>query len=157
LFGGSVGTVNTTLNSELQPQDIKIVQQDGKALPFTLRNRTLHFFSGLPGVVRVTAADRELVYSLVLPEVAEARWEPPAGSKRGIPQGARSAASSIDLWQALACLGAAGLLIDWVYFGRLGRAAAPKVVVRAAISTTAPERWQGRLRRSLRLAGRGRR
>jgi hypothetical protein len=162
LFGGSVGTVNTTLSSELQPSDIKVVQQDGRALPFTLKNRTLHFFSGAPGVVRVTAADRELVYSLVLPEVAEAKWEPPPGVRRGIPQGTRSAAASIDLWQALACLGAAGLLIDWVYYGRLGRAAAPKIAMRkvgVAAKGVAPNGatgLPGLLRRSMRFAGRGR-
>ena len=50
-----------------------------------MRNRSLQFFSGAPGIVRVTAADRELVYSLVLPEVSEAKWEPPAGVRRGIP------------------------------------------------------------------------
>ena len=155
LIGGSVGTVNATFNAELQPSDIKVTQQDGRSLPFTLRNRTVHFFSGLPGVVRVTAADRELVYSLVLPEVAEARWEPPAGAKRGIPPTRGSSSSSIDLWQALACLGAAGLLIDWVYYGRLGRSAAPTIAMRAPAASQ-PVGFPTRLRRSFRFAGRGR-
>jgi hypothetical protein len=105
----------------------------------------------------VRAADRELVYSLVLPEVAETKWEPPPGVKRGIPAGQRSAASSVDLWQALASLGAVGLIIDWVYFGRLGRSAAPKIAMRtvgsaARVSAGAP----GVLRRSFRFATRGR-
>jgi hypothetical protein len=130
LFGSSVGTVTAMLDPEVKPAQIRVVEDDGRALPFTLRNRTLQFFAGAPGRVRVTAADRELVYSLALPEVPEAVWEPPAGVKRGIPPARESAAAAIDLWQALACLGALGLLVDWIYFGRLGRTAAPRVSMR---------------------------
>src|SRR2546429_7521381 len=71
-----------------------------------------------------SAADRELVYSLVLPEVSDAKWEPPAGVKRGIPGNRQSSGGSVDLWQALACLGATGLVLDWGYYGRLDRTAA---------------------------------
>jgi len=127
LIGGSVGTVSAALEPEVKPSDIRVVQEDGRALPFTMRGRSLQFFSGVSGIVRVTAADRELVYSLVLPEVSDAKWEPPAGVKRGIPVNRQSSAGSIDLWQALACLGAAGLLVDWVYYGRFGRTAARRV------------------------------
>jgi hypothetical protein len=133
LIGGSVGTVSATLDPEIKPADIRVVQDDGRALAFTLRNRSLHFFSGAPGIVRVTAADRELVYSLVLPEISEAKWEVPAGAKHGIPANGRSSGGAIDLWQLLACLGAAGLLIDWVYFGRFGRTAR-----RSAVRTGSP-------------------
>jgi von Willebrand factor type A domain/Aerotolerance regulator N-terminal len=163
LIGGSVGTINTTLDSEVKPSDIRVTQADGSALPFTLRNRSLHFFSGAPGIVRVTAADRELVYSLVLPEIGEAKWEPPAGVKRGIPAARRNPAAAIDLWQALACLGALGLLVDWVFYGRLGRSAARKITVRRASSDTRadypgqPVSLPLRLRRKLSFAGRGRR
>jgi hypothetical protein len=152
LIGGAVGTVNATLESELKPSEIHVVQQDGRALPFTLRNRTLHFFSGAPGVVRVTAADRELVYSLVLPEIAESRWEPPASVKRGIPPTRQSSAAAIDLWQALACLGALGLLIDWIFYGRLGRTAAHSISIRPSSAMS----LVGRTRRKLSFAGRGR-
>jgi len=152
LIGGAVGTVNATLESELKPSEIRVQQQDGRALPFTLRNRTLHFFSGAPGVVRVIAANRELVYSLVLPEIAESRWEPPAGVKRGIPPARQSSAAAIDLWQMLACLGAAGLLIDWIFYGRLGRMAARQIPVRS----NATPSLAGRTRRKLSFAGRGR-
>ena len=152
LIGGAVGTVNATLESELKPSDIRVQQQDGRALPFTLRNRTLHFFSGAPGVVRVTAADRELVYSLVLPEVAESRWEPPAGAKRGIPPTRPSSATAIDLWQMLACLGALGLLIDWIFYGRLGRTAARPISIRPNFAAG----FVGRTRRKFSFAARSR-
>src|SRR5260370_34713867 len=130
LIGSSVGTVTATLDAQLKPEQIRVAQENGAALPFTLRNRTLQFFAGAPGVVRVTAADRELVYSLVLPEVSEATWEPPAGVKRGVPGARESTGGAIDLWQALACLGALGLLLDWIYYGRLSRTAAPRISTR---------------------------
>jgi hypothetical protein len=152
LIGSSVGTVTATLDAGVKPSEIRVVQEDGRALPFTLRNRTLHFFAGAPGIVRVTAADRELVYSLVLPEISESKWEPPASVKRGIPAARASSASAVDLWQALAILGAIGLLVDWVYYGRLGRTAAP----RTATQTVAMLPRGFRFRRKLSLAGRGR-
>ncbi len=146
LIGGSVGTVSATLDPETKPADIRVIQDDGRALAFTLRNRSLHFFSGAPGIVRVTAADREMVYSLVLPEVSEAKWDVPAGAKRGVPAGGRNSSGAIDLWQALACLGAAGLLIDWVYFGRFGRTAARRAAAYSApMSISLPQRLRRRL------------
>ena len=151
LFAGSVGTVNVNLASDLKPADIRVTQEDGRALPFTMHNRTLHFFSGDPGVVRVAAADHELMYSLVLPEIAESRWEPPAGVKRGIPSSRQNPTGPIDLWKALACLGALGLLIDWVLYGRLGRTAASRISIRPDADTL-----PGRLRRKISFAARGR-
>jgi von Willebrand factor type A domain/Aerotolerance regulator N-terminal len=152
LIGSSVGTVTATLDPEIKPAQIRVVQEDGRALPFTLRNRTLQFFSGSPGIVRVTAADREVVYSLVLPEISETTWEPPAGVRRGIPGLRQSSATAIDLWQALACLGAIGLLVDWVYYGRFGRTAAP----RSAPQTVAVLPLRLRFRRKVSAVGRGR-
>ena len=123
LIAGSVGAVTAAIDPEIKPSAIRVAQEDGTALPFTLRNRSLQFFAGAPGIVRVTGADRDLVYSLVLPEVSEAKWEPPPGVRRGIPPTRQSSTGAVDLWQALACLGAAGLLLDWIYFGRFGRTA----------------------------------
>lgn len=152
LIGSSVGTVTATLDPEVKASQIRVVQEDGGALPFTLRNRTLQFFAGAPGIVRVTAADRELVYSLVLPEVSDAAWEPPAGVKRGVPGARESTGGAIDLWQALACLGALGLLLDWVYYGRLGRTAAPRMSTRTV--SILPRGLQPRSK--IKVASRGR-
>jgi hypothetical protein len=62
--------------------------------------------------------DRELVYSLTLPDVAEATWKPPANVRRGIPRAALDGALQTDLWPWLAVLGGIGLLLDWLMFGR---------------------------------------
>jgi hypothetical protein len=131
VIGGSAGAVNVAVDPDIDPAKIRVTAEDGSSLPFTLRNRSLQFFAGAPGIVRVMAADREFDYSLVLPEVSEAKWEPPADVKRGIPDRRGRSSSALDLWQALACLGMAGLIVDWVLYGRLGRAAARAVAARA--------------------------
>jgi len=118
---GSVGMVSVDLEKEVRPQDVRVLQQDGTALPYTIRAHTLRFFSGTPGTARIMLADRELVYSLTLPELWETKWEPPPGVKRGVPNFRESVAASHDLWQGLAALGGLGLLLEWVLFGRASR------------------------------------
>jgi hypothetical protein len=143
VIGGSVGAVNVPLDPGVAPTQIRVTHEDGTALPFTVRNHSLQFFSGAPGIVRVAAADREFDYSLVLPEVSEAKWEPPTNAKRGIPNLGHGPSSSADLWQALACLGIIGLLIDWVYYGRLGRTAAPKAAGHIPLAARLPHLHAG--------------
>ncbi len=121
LTGGSVGSVKMTLDSDLAESDVRVLSEDGRTLPFTVRERTLNTFVGAPGTVRVIAGDREIVYSLTLPEVADTMWEPPAGIRRGIPPARQAGAGSREIWQLLAILGAAGLLLEWYLFGRLRR------------------------------------
>jgi hypothetical protein len=115
---GSAGTVTVELDPDVRPEDVRVLQQDGTPVPFTTRGATLRFFSGTPGTVRVLAADRETVYSLTLPEMWDAKWDAPAGVRRGIPAFREAAAFSRDLWQALALLGGLGLLAEWLLFGR---------------------------------------
>jgi hypothetical protein len=54
----------------------------------------------------------------------------------------------VDLWQALACLGMAGLILDWVYFGRMRRTA-----IRSAPGEGPAESFPALLLRRIRLAG----
>ncbi len=151
VIGGSVGAVNVAIDPDTDPVKIRVTQEDGTSLPFTMRNRSLQFFAGAPGIVRVTAADREFDYSLVLPEVSEAKWEPPIDAKHGIPAHRGSSSSALDVWQALACLGMAGLIADWVLYGRLGRTA-----MRSGAASPAPRITQSPLRRKIGFAGRRR-
>jgi hypothetical protein len=115
---GSAGMVTMELDTDIRPEDVRVLQQDGASLPFTTRGHTLRFFSGTPGTVRVQAADRETVYSLTLPELWEAKWEVPAGAKRGLPGFRPGTALSRDLWELLALLGGIGLVAEWILFGR---------------------------------------
>lgn len=118
LNGGSVGTVTAPLEAGTGAAAIRVLDGGERALPFTVRDNTLRFFTASPGVVRVMAGDREAVYSLTLPEVAETRWESPAGTLRGVPRPGGTGPASRDLWQVLALAGAAGLFAEWLLFGR---------------------------------------
>lgn len=122
ISGGSVGAVRLTMDTDTPAGQIKVTADDGASLPFTLRDRTLDFFSGVPGAVRVVAGDREYVYSLTLPQLWDSRWEPPAEAPKVIPRFAPSFGGASDIWQWLATLGAAGLALEWLLYGRFRRA-----------------------------------
>jgi hypothetical protein len=115
---GTVGTVGIPVGKDADPSAIRVLDDNQRPLPFTLRDGELQFFSGAPGAVSVLTGDRETVYSLTLPDVAEAAWRPPANVRRGIPRAAELESPPQDLWPWLAALGGLGLLVDWLLFGR---------------------------------------
>jgi hypothetical protein len=130
LSGGSVGAVKLEMEQDVAPGNVRVMAEDGSALPFVLRDRALHFFSGSPGVVRVVAGDREYVYSQTLPELWDTKWEPPAEVRRGIPRAQPLAPGAGNLWPWLALAGGAGLAAEWFLFGRFRRPRARRVVIR---------------------------
>ncbi|HEV8413521.1 MAG TPA: VWA domain-containing protein [Bryobacteraceae bacterium] len=119
---GTVGTVNVPVDKDAKPEDIRVVDAENRALPFTLDSGSaggnLRFFSGAPGTVRVQMGDREAVYSLALPDVGEAAWRVPASVSKGIPRALAANSAPRDLWPWLALLGGIGLLADWLLYGR---------------------------------------
>jgi len=115
---GTVGTVNVALDKGVDPARIRVITEDQRPLPFTVEGNTLRFFAGAPATVRVLTGDRENVYSLTLPDVAEAVWSAPQNVRHGIPRSQEENSPGTDLWPWLAVLGGAGLLIDWLLFGR---------------------------------------
>lgn len=121
ISAGSVGTVKAELDAGAADRDVKVASADGSPLPFTLRDRALHFYSGTPGSVRVVAGDNEYVYSLTLPELWETRWQPPAEARQDVPSFQTASAASGDLWPWLALLGGLGLLAEWLLYGRARR------------------------------------
>ena len=124
LHGGSAGTVTATLDTDGDPSNVKVLG-DQEQLPFTVQGRTVRFFAGTPQTVRIISSGREQVHSLSLPEIASTSWEPPRSAFRGLP-GPIARAVSRDLWQYLAVLGAIGLLVEWLVYGRARtRAVAP--------------------------------
>lgn len=137
LTAGSVGTVDFELDTGVRANEVRVLQENGTPVPFNIRENSVHFFTGKPGTVRVIAADREFVYSLTLPQLWESQWEPPASAKRGVPALQKPAAGSRDLWPALAVLGALGLLLEWILYGRMrrvvSRARRPLAAMRAKI------------------------
>jgi hypothetical protein len=121
ITGGSVGTVKLVMDQETNSADVKVMDQDGSPVPFTLRDRTLNFFAGTPGGVRVVAGNREYQYSLTLPELGDAKWQPPADAHQGIPRFQLMQDTASDLWPWLAIAGAFGLAVEWILYGRFRR------------------------------------
>jgi hypothetical protein len=118
LNAGSPGTITAELGPEADAGGVRVVAANGTELPYTLEGRNLRFFAGTSGTVRVFAGDSETVFSLTLPELAETKWVPPAGTRRGVPRAAGSGATSIELWPWLALAGALVLVLEWMLFGR---------------------------------------
>ena len=121
ISGGSVGIVKLVMDQQTTTPDVKVTGEDGSAVPFTLRDRTLNFFAGTPGDVRVVAGDREYLYSLTLPELWDSKWQAPADAHQGIPRFQQLMESSGDLWPWLALAGGLGLLAEWLLYGRFRR------------------------------------
>jgi len=115
---GTVGTVNVAVEKDTKPEGVRVLDDANRSLPFTIGENNLRFFSGAPGTVRVQMDDREMVYSLTLPDVGEAVWRVPAGISKGIPRAVVADAAPRNLWPWLALLGGMGLLIDWLLYGR---------------------------------------
>ena len=138
LDAGSVGSVKVALDADVRPDEVRVQQAEGKPVPFTVRDGAVHFFAGNPGTVRVQAHNREYVYSATLPQLWESKWEPEAGIRRGIPRPRIFGADFTELWRWLAILGAAGLITEWILFGRLTRGLARIVRSTAVRSASAP-------------------
>jgi hypothetical protein len=136
LTAGTVGTVDVELESEVDPANIHVVTEDAKPLPFTVDGKLLRFFDGAPGIVRVLTGDRELVYSLTLPQPGDVAWKP-VQAKRGLPARSPAEPGSQDIWQWLAVLAAICLVADWILYGRMrkGRIPAAATVSRAPVGS----------------------
>lgn len=126
LTAGAAGTVDVELEAETDPKTVRVQTEDGRSLPFTIEGKILRFFTADPGIVRVLTGDRELVYSLTLPQPGDTVWKPATGDvlkgvKEGLPGRAPAGPLSRDIWQWLALAGAAGLIADWILYGRIDR------------------------------------
>ena len=122
-----VGTVNVSVAPGTDPATIRVLRPDGTPIPFTIQGESVHFYSGTPGSVRVLTGDRESIYSLSLPELADSKWAVPDSARKGLPT-FRETASSHDIWQGLAVLAAAILLFEWIRWGRASKRVSPSTV-----------------------------
>jgi hypothetical protein len=129
ISGSTVGAVKLVMDQNTPQKDVHVTAADGTDLPFTVRDRTLNFFAGAPGGVRIVAGDREYIYSLTLPQVGDARWEPPAGTATAIPRFSQAADTVSDVWPLLAIGGAAGLFLEWILYGSFRRKALTRPLV----------------------------
>lgn len=118
LEAGTVGMTTVAVEKDTNSAEVKVLDESGNELPFNISDGQLRFFSGAPGNVRVQLRDRELLYSLSLPDLPEAVWKTPENVAKGIPRASISDTSVTEIWPWLAVLGALGLLADWILFGR---------------------------------------
>jgi hypothetical protein len=118
IVAGQVGTATVTLDPSEHTDRVRLVDERGFAVPFTVRNQTLQLFVSRPSTILVTSDDRERFLSLTLPDVAEHEWKPSPTVARGLPPAASLMPTSVDLWQWLAVLGGLVLFIEWMIFGR---------------------------------------
>lgn len=118
LHAGTVGAVSVPLEAGIDPSSVSAVLDERFQLPFTLRDQTLRFFTGAPGLVRLRLGQRDLVYSLSLPEIAESRWEPPKTVRTGLAGIGGVESIARDLWYWLALAGGLILLLEWILYGR---------------------------------------
>jgi hypothetical protein len=122
LTAGSVGTASLPLEAKERLQQIRVVDDNGLALPFTVHGASLQLFTAEPCVLHVYSGERERILSLTLPEVGETEWKAPEGTPQGLPRASRLPAGPVDLWKWLALAGLACLLAEWLLFGRQRRA-----------------------------------
>ncbi len=128
-----IGAVTLPLGPDERPDQLRITDSHGLALPFTFREQTLQLFITQPTVVHIASNDgHERTLSFTLPDVGEGNWTPPASVPAGLPPPVSVLPTSIDLWKWLACLGGLGIFAEWWIFGRYRR----KVMRRSpAVST----------------------
>ncbi len=128
-----VGAVALPLAPGERADHLRITDDRGFAVPFTVREQTLQLFVNQPTVVHVISGDDyERTLSLTLPDVGEGNWAPPANAATGLSPAASTLPTSIDLWKWLACLGGLGIFAEWWLFGR------NRMTVRPRSKTTSP-------------------
>jgi len=116
----SAGTFSADLGDE--PAELRVITEDGRLVPFTRSRGQLRLFSANAHLIRVLAPGSELVFSLSLPQIAEAQWEPPPGVRRGVPARAFPTRPTMALWPWLALAGGACILAEWLAYGPFQRA-----------------------------------
>ena len=142
-IAGAVGSVTVPLDSSEDPAFIRVTDDRGFTVPYTVRNQHVEFYVERPGIVSVASFGRKRVYSLTLPDVAQFAWKAPQRVAEGIPPPVAVSASAVDLWQWLALAAVACLLLEWYLFGRrkrvLRRAAVAEAGPRPAAANVRPE------------------
>ncbi len=139
LAARSVGAVSLELEEDA-PLDAVSVSPDGGPIPWTMDGRTIRFFTQTPGTVRVSAGDREYIYSLTLATPGDVVWAP-HGVKTGLPPRVPLPEPPRELWQWLALAGGLLLLAEWLIYGRR---VGPSRPVQAVHSHA--EQWSRRFR-----------
>jgi hypothetical protein len=118
LSAAPVGTATATLDPSERPEHVRVADQRGFSIPFTIRDQTVQLFVSRPSLIRITSDDRERYLSLTLPDVAQFEWKVPPTAREGLPALMGFTPSALDLWQLLAVAGGLVLFVEWMRFGR---------------------------------------
>lgn len=111
------GIVNVQLESGEDAGSLRVVDDRGRDLPFSVRRDNLQFFVDRPSTVRVISTGHERLISAVLPQVGPVNWRPEAASV-GLPNSVSYGLGAVQLWRYLAIAAAILLAIEWVLFAR---------------------------------------
>jgi hypothetical protein len=122
----TVGIVNVPIDPSEDPAQFRVTDTQGRTLPHNVQRRSLRFYSGTPGVVRVAGQRGDRVFSLALPDVGEVRWQPPATAVQALPPRWTGTLPG-DIWQWLALAAVAAMAAEWLLYGKT-RSAARRVV-----------------------------
>jgi hypothetical protein len=135
-----VGTASVQLDPSERADHVGVASASGEPMPFIIHDQTLEFFASKPSEVHIATSNGERIISVTLPHVAEHVWIPSPKILTGAAPGARSTASSVDLWRALAVFGGIGLIAEWMLFGFRGVVRRRKEIRTVHRSTTAQKR-----------------
>jgi von Willebrand factor type A domain/Aerotolerance regulator N-terminal len=138
---GRVGPASVMLDASERADRIRVTNERGFAVPFTVREHNVQLFASRPSIIHVTSDDRERLVSLTLPDVAELEWKPAANSASGLPAPAQFGRGATDVWRWLAVIAGLGLFIEWMLFGQR-RLLAWRKSVDTSHRRPAPERQQ---------------
>jgi hypothetical protein len=117
---GGVGAASIPLEESEVGGVVRVSDDHGLSVPFTVRNGILQLYVDHPSTLHIISDERERILSLTLPEIPEIAWLPPASAPHGIPRATLSH-SPVDFWKLLAILGGMGLLAEWLFFARQQR------------------------------------
>jgi Mg-chelatase subunit ChlD len=116
VLAATPGAVSVELSEDVQPEQVRVLDARGAALPFTLDGRTLRFFTAEPSTVRVLTPSAERVYALTIPGLGAQAWQPPLEALRGVGPVGAAAPLPKDFWQVLAIAGALLIALEWWLF-----------------------------------------
>ena len=80
-----VGTATAALDPSERAEHVRVTDERGYSIPFTIRDQTVQLFASRPSLVRITSDDRERYLSLTLPDVAEFEWRIPRRRAKASP------------------------------------------------------------------------
>jgi hypothetical protein len=112
------GAATVSLDPGERMDRIRVTDESGGPIPFTVRDHMVEIFAARPSLVHIATEYRDRILSLTLPDVADLKWTPPVVAAEGLPPATAFLPQAIDLWKWLAVLGAALLALEWNLYGK---------------------------------------